>query len=548
MSVERTRLARLIVAGQIGLAAFLLITNSAGFSDEKLIAQTRSRTAPAPTASSGTAAPRETSVATADLTGLTAERAAAFAEAARKHLDYLPGEVIVKFKGGTTTTGQARALGALRSAMSTGDLHWRGDVARLIDPSEPDAHILATRLGGQPEVEYAQPNYIRRVPKAASDRVRTGRVAATPAGVPNDPDYADLQWNMSLLNMPAVWDISPGGKPGVTVAVVDTGLTNAATTITRKMWVGAGFENVPLRFDVNPDISLSRFISPRDLAFEPGGPTFDFEGHGTHVAATITEDGNNLRNLTGIAYNTKIMPVKVCTGFWEVLIKVGAANIPGYVPTDSGGCATQDIADGIRYAADNGAKVINVSLGGLSASPVERDAIAYAVGKGAFVANSAGNEFESGNPIEYPAAYAPSIDGMMAVGAIGKSKTRAYYSSTGSHVEIAAPGGSRRDGGGEDEGFVWQMTLQPSDQSILVTPRPRFDRYVEVGYSGTSMATAHVSAIAALLVSQGVTSPRAIESVLRATALDLGTPGRDDSFGYGLIQPRPALYGLGVRR
>ena len=136
----------------------------------------------------------------------------------------------------------------------------------------------------------------------------------------------------------------------------------------------------------------------------------------------------------------------------------------------------------------------------------------------------------------------------MAVGAVGKSKTRAYYSTTGSYLEIAAPGGSNRDGGGEDLGYIWQVTLLPTDSNVLLTPRPRFDRYAEVGYSGTSMATAHVTAAAALLVSQGVTSPRAIEAVLKSTALDLGAPGRDDSFGFGLVQPRAALFGLGIRR
>jgi serine protease len=299
---------------------------------------------------------------------------------------------------------------------------------------------------------------------------------------------------------------------------------------------------------VSSDITGSKFVSARDFAFEPGGPVLDFDGHGTHVASTIAEDGNNLRSLAGIAYSVRIMPVKVCVGFWELMIFRAEVNATGYIPTDSGGCASEDIADGIRYAADNGAKIINLSLGGPSPSSIERDAITYAVSRGAIVLNAVGNAFESGNPPDYPSTYAPSIEGLVAVGAIGKSKTRAYYSGTGTHVEIAAPGGSSRDGGGEDRGFIWQVTLLPSDQDVLVTPRPRFDRYAEIGYTGTSMATAHVSAAAALLVSQGVTNPRAIEAILKATAEDLGTAGRDDSFGYGLVQPRVALFGQGIRR
>ena len=101
---------------------------------------------------------------------------------------------------------------------------------------------------------------------------------------------------------------------------------------------------------------------------------------------------------------------------------------------------------GIRYAADNGAKVINVSLGGAGSSEALREALLYAVSKGAFVAISAGNDFEDGNPVEYPAAYAAEIDGVMSVGAIGPTRARAYYSGTASGTEIAAPGGDFRQG------------------------------------------------------------------------------------------------------
>jgi serine protease len=160
-----------------------------------------------------------------------------------------------------------------------------------------------------------------------------------------------------------------------------------------------------------------------------------------------------------------------------------------------------------------------------------------------------GNGYEQGNDVDYPAAYAPMIAGVMSVGAVGKSKTRAYYSSTGPHIEVTAPGGSDRDDdGGEDEGFVWQITLLPPDTDPLETPRPRFDRYVEVGYIGTSMATPHVSALAALLISQGVRHPAAIEATIKRSASDLGTTGRDDEHGFGLIQARTALYGLGVTK
>ena len=544
MTLIRTPAARRAAALQVCLAAVLLSSNAAQpIAGEP--AQTRVRTPPAPPI--GTAVARGQST-TGDITGLTPERAEVLVDAARRGLDHVPGEVLVKFRAGTTTAGLTRALSALRAPQSAAELQWRGGIARIVDPGEPDARRLAERLARQPEVEYAEPNYIRRVPLAASTFARPERLAAVPSGVPNDPDYSDLQWNLSMLNMPAAWDISPGGKSSVVVAVVDTGVTTASTTLNRRLWVGQAFETLPLRFEVSPDITSSRFASPRDFAFEPGGPVLDFDGHGTHVASTIAEDANNLRSVAGIAYSVRIMPVKVCVGFWEVMLFRAAANVPGYAPTNSGGCSSQDIADGIRYAADNGAKVINLSLGGTFPSTIEREAIVYAVNRGAVVVNAVGNSFEEGNPPDYPASYAPAIEGLISVAAVGKSKSRAYYSGTGSHVEMAAPGGSSRDGGGEDRGFIWQVTLVPTDQDPLATPRPRFDRYAEIGYSGTSMATAHVSAAAALLVSQGVTSPRAIEAILKATAEDLGAAGRDDSFGYGLVQPRTALFGQGIRR
>ncbi len=499
------------------------------------------RREPNPTPIVGRAVPRNCP------TALTPERTQAFVDARAERLDYLPGEVLVKFRSGTSAAGRQRALMTLRSRPSVDQLQWTGDIARLTDPSQPDATVLAEQLAEQPEVEFAQPNYVRRQPAIVSDHMRPLTRAAI-NGVPNDPDYQGLQWNFSLINMPGAWDINPGGTPSIIVAVIDTGLTTTATTLTRQLWTGQQFETVTLPFAPSPDFSQSRVVGARDYAFEPGGPVLDFYGHGTHVASTIAEDANNTLALAGMAYKVRIMPVKVCVSYWELMLQRAAAGIPGYLPPGAGGCTDEAISAGIHYAVDNGARVINMSLGGSDPSPVERDALMYAVSHGAFVAVSEGNEAENGNAVQYPAAYAPSIAGLMSVGAVGKSKTRAYYSSTGSDLEISAPGGSDRDGGGEDFGFIWQVTLVPSDSDPYRISHPRFDRYDEVGYIGTSMSAAHVSAMAALLMSQGITSPQAVEAAIEGTALDLGAAGRDDEYGYGLIQPRTALFGMGIQK
>jgi type VII secretion-associated serine protease mycosin len=232
---------------------------------------------------------------------------------------------------------------------------------------------------------------------------------------------------------------------------------------------------------------------------QPGGDTDTF-GHGTHVAGIVAALAGNGLGVTGAAAGVRILPVRV-------------------LDTDGSGWSS-DIANGIRWAADQGADVINLSLGGTTPSSAYRTAIDYAVNqRGAVVVASAGNEYQSGNPVEYPAAYPDAI----AVGASNSAGGRASFSNTGSYVDLAAPGTSI-------------MAPCPMGGAICSSSSP----YTRM--SGTSMAAPFVSAAAALLrAAQPTSSAGQIRDWLSLTATDAGAAGRDDEFGFGIIDPRRAL-------
>jgi serine protease len=460
---------------------------------------------------------------------LTPAEARALVTAWNEGLPAIPGEVLVKFRQDVPVEGQSRALSALRAPVAPGDARWVGDRLLLVrSGAEPDVEAAAAALARQPEVDWAQPNYWRPL-----------------HAIPNDPAYS-RQWNFELLGMPRAWDLNAGASSGITLAVIDTGFTAATSTQAFMLWTGSLFETVGIPFRSNPDLAPARVSAGRDFIFWEG-PVLDMVGHGTHVAGTALQETNNGIGLAGIAYRATLMPLKACLGYWEIQILTSSLGIPGFVdPSNMGGCSDAAIVEAIRYAADQGARVINLSLGSPLPAPAIADALRYAVSRGTFVAISAGNAFEQGNPVDYPAAYAASIDGVVAVGAVGPSGQRAFYSATGAHIELLAPGGDARVAGAN--GLVYQTGLYEPDFNPFFVVRPRFDAYAEVPLQGTSMAAPHVAGIAALLASHGITDPAAIEAALTRFATDLGAPGRDDEHGYGLVDPRRALRGLGLAR
>src|SRR2546422_7220421 len=309
---------------------------------------------------------------------------------------YIAGKVIVKFRAGTSSTARVSAMSVAGASTSERPSYANFEIVH-IDPSA-DAEEAARAFAARPEVEYAQAAY----------RVHT-------EFVPNDPQYAK-QWNLRDIDLERAWDIQPAAGSDIIVAVVDTGV--AYTNVTMRYHASAfrmNGQNYPslgdltLPFVAATDLGpSSRFVAPHDFIWEGvNNLPIDLDGHGTHVSGTIGQATNNGLGGAGVAFNVKLMPVKVIDSDWDDIF--GAPNQ-----------ATDDVvARGIRYAADNGAKVINLSIGRTGPrAPVVEDAINYAVGKGVFIAIAAGNDFEDGNPTEVFAEIASRVQGAVSVAAV----------------------------------------------------------------------------------------------------------------------------------
>jgi len=454
---------------------------------------------PAERRSRGTLSLARCTAAAAAVAGVLAFATTATA-AASVASPYAPGLVVVRYLARPSRRATARTARAARSgAPATG----RTQLLRLA----PGLSVTSAlrRLRASHDVQWAEPDYTARV---AGGYIPDDEGLTEEAG-----GWEQLQWNFVGefgVNAPQAWtnvaaDGAPGGR-GVTVAVLDTGVAYANRGPFRR----------------SPDFTPYEFVQGYDFVAHDPDPN-DRNGHGTFVAGTIAEATDNKIGLTGLAFGARIMPVRV-------------------LDSDGEGEAST-IAEGVYFAARHGAQVINLSLEfspGVTASDIPEliEAIRYADRRGVLVVAAAGNEGRSA--IAYP-ARAPDV---VAVGASTEHGCLAAYSNDGAGLTLVAPGGGGdadlpgdphchpEQPPGKD---IFQETFTGSSYQVFGLPS---------GYEGTSMATPHVAATAALIIASGVLgrhpTPAQLTARLRATARRLGGGGDERLYGAGLVDAAAA--------
>lgn len=356
-------------------------------------------------------------------------------------------------------TSRGEAVVGFASALPAGltaGASLRGFEVVRVDAGGAFAVVKATDVGavrravaGLPGVRYVEDN-----------------VTKTALVTPNDSQYGS-QYGPGQMGFPTAWGQVGYGSSSVVVSVIDTGIRRT-----------------------HQDFNASRVLAGYDYHNGDSNPADDCD-HGTHTAGTVAATTNNGVGVAGMSQAT-ILPYKVLSA-------------PDILGRCSGSAA--NIASAIRAAADNGAKVISMSIGGPDAA-VERDAVQYAYSKGVILVAAAGNDGGS-NSIDYPGAY-PEV---IAVAALTSTKARASYSDGGPQLDIAAPGSNVLS------------TIDNSDSAYGTM-------------SGTSMATPHVAGAIALALgcAPAGTTRATIVNALYSTAEDLGAAGRDDLYGHGLAR------------
>jgi serine protease len=410
--------------------------------------------------------------------------------------EWVPGEILVKFKAGV---GEAsiRSLVAGERGLSVLATSRFSGVKRLRVPKGSERQ-QAQSMRADPRVAFAEPNYIAHALAMVDDPLYCRQWHLDDACGVDNPYGGE---NGGGINLESAWqhlnDLGVGWGKGATVAVIDTGVAYEDY-----------HEPYKPDFKIAPDLAQTHFVPGYDFVNNDEHPNDD-HGHGTHVTGTIAQSTNNGIGCAGVAPEASIMPVKVLS--------------------KTGGGTYAAIADGIYFAADHGADIINLSLGGKDPSQTLEDALQYAYEKGVTIIAAAGNTGNIGRM--YPAGY---DDYVIAVGATGYNQKRAPYSTHGYWVDIAAPGGvdiPDMNGDGYPDS-VLQQTLASAQTA-----------YFEYKYlMGTSMASPHVAGVAALVVSLNRASgrelsPDGVREALESTAEPHGIP----DLGAGIVDAGAAV-------
>lgn len=456
-------------------------------------------------------------------------------------VEIIPSEVVVKRKTKPSTRtldslAFASKHGLTLSAVNSADVEMMklapSDVS-VEDPSQKGAGVTGTRLRKEghptsernalrsrtydairrmrldPDVEYAHSNY----------RLK-------PRLVPSDTFYPN-QWHYNQIALDEAWDVTTGSDT-IIVAVIDTGILNHPDLQAR---IIAGYD-----FIGDPAVAGDgdgRDSNPTDNGDDANGPGIH-SYHGTHVAGTIGAVTNNGIGVAGVTWQTKIMPLRVL---------------------GKGGGSSFDLAEAVKYAAGlpnlsgtlppQRAHVVNMSLSACARNPTEQAAIDAARSAGIILVAAAGNNGEGVQPgcparsLEYPASY----DGVVSVAAVDILQNPARYSSFGSMIDVAAPGGEMLSG--------TDANSDGNPDGVLSTWRDPLSGQNDYAFaSGTSMAAPHMAGVTSLMlaVNPGLT-PLDLDLLLAGThqrtarrvTTDLGAPGRDDFVGHGLINAAQAV-------
>lgn len=418
--------------------------------------------------------------------------------------DYVPGELLVRFRPGITpeTLAASDQVGAA-SLQALLQRYQVTAVERLLPTVgttatgleriyklalAPEADLLAflAALSAEEAVEFAEPNYIYATQEQATTaettvpmrtvEAQSAAGASQPIVNPTDRLFGQ-QWALYNgrtadsatridIHAPEAWTMTTGASD-LLIAVIDSGID----------YTHEDLNDGRVRTDIDKD-----YVNKDDDAL-------DDAGHGTHVAGTIAAASNNGIGVSGILWQAQLLPLKVCDA--------------------TGSCSLDAIVSAIQYAADKGARIISMSLGGSGCSSTLEAAIDYAYfEKGVVIIAAAGN---NNGLVGYPAAYEPVI----AVGALDRHGQRAYFSNYGDALDLVAPG----------------------VRIFSTVPDNGYDTF-----SGTSMATPHVTGVAGLLLAQRPSlTNHEVRQLLFQSADDLGEQGLDRQYGYGLVDAEGVL-------